>query len=127
MGPELKFRFTAEFDDGEKIEITAHPRDQLAWERENPGRAVSSLIQDNVRLIDTYSLAWTAAKRQGLFAGDLAKFEELVDLVGGHTVTAVKAAEAVAEALARGETPVEVEEVPETTEDPTQSGPSTDS
>jgi hypothetical protein len=113
----VKFRFTAEFDDGEKIEITAHPRDQLAWEKENPGRAVSSLIQDNVRLVDTYSLAWTAAKRQGLFAGDLAKFEELVDLVGGHTVSAAKASEAVAE----------VEEVEETTEDPTQSAPSTDS
>jgi len=82
----MKFRMTARPDSGEPFEITAGPRDQLAWERAAPGRAYSALLSGH-SMTDLYSLAHAAAKRQGLYAGSLAQFEEAVELEVGHTLT----------------------------------------
>lgn len=83
----MKFRLTARPDSGEPFEISAGPRDQLAWERAGANRKYSDLVS-GYSMRDLYSLGHIAATRAGLFAGSLTQFEEQVDLEPGHTLTA---------------------------------------
>lgn len=83
------YRFTAVFDgDDEPMLITATPRDQLAWEAQSPDRAIGMVATGwatgTHRVTDMYSLSHAAAKRQGLFAGDLTEWKERVTINAGH-------------------------------------------
>lgn len=80
----MKFHMTVRFDDGREVEVTAGPRDQLAWEKAAQNRAVSQLLTGAYRMTDLYSLAHAAMKRQGLFSGTLKDFEDSVDIELGH-------------------------------------------
>ena len=77
----MEFNFRVSPDDGDPFEVKAKTRDVLSWEKTGPGRALTDLVGDVVRLTDLYSLAWTAAKRQGLYTGSLEEFETSADLV----------------------------------------------
>lgn len=86
--------------DREDFEVVAGPRDQLVWERAAKGRALGDLLVLQVKIEDLYSLAHIAAKRKGLYSGDLKAFEAEADVEMGRR--------------------------DDSDEDPTQSGPSTD-
>lgn len=105
----MKFFLTARFDDGNDIEVTAGPRDQLAWEKSAGNRALSQLLSGDYRIADLYSLAHAALKRQGLYSGTLKDFEESADVEMGHK--------------SKGEDAAEVDDADE---NPTQPGPSDD-
>jgi hypothetical protein len=71
--------FLVKPDGGEPYELTAHARDVLLWERAGRDRAFSDFAK-RLTMVNMYSLAYFAAKRQGLWTGTLAEFEERVDL-----------------------------------------------
>lgn len=73
------FTFEVTPDDGDKYKVTAKTRDILRWEKSGKGHALSTLME-SMKLADLYPVAYFASVRQGLFTGDLAKFEESVDL-----------------------------------------------
>ena len=73
------FDFIVTPDNGEPFNVTATGRDVMAWERKGKDRSLHRLTRD-MRMTDLYSLAHTAAQRQGLFSGDLRDFEESVEL-----------------------------------------------
>lgn len=105
----MQFFLTIKFDDGREVEVTAGPRDQLAWEKTAQNRSLSQLIGGELRVSDLYSLAHAAAKRQGLYTGSLKDLEESADVEYGHSS---KGEDAPAKDVAD--------------ENPTQSGPSND-
>lgn len=78
------FEFTVKPDQGDAFDVAATTRDVVAWERGGKNRSFSQLAND-VRMGDMYALAYTAAKRQGLFDGTLADFETSVDLEFAET------------------------------------------
>lgn len=63
-------------DGGERFDLTADSRDVLVWERTAKGkvRSVGELVESK-SFVEFYRLAHIAAKRQGVFDGDLAEFE----------------------------------------------------
>lgn len=75
----LSWTFEVRPDDGEPYRVTAHSRDILTWEKAGKGRSLGELAQ-NPSLGAFYGLAYFAARRQGLFTGTLAEFEQQVDL-----------------------------------------------
>lgn len=77
------FDFTITPDGAEPYPLTASSRDVLAWEKTGKGRSFQTLLTDR-RLVELYSLAHIASKRQGLFDGSLAEFEESCDLRAGR-------------------------------------------
>lgn len=106
----MRFFLHAKFDDGRYVEVTAGPRDQLAWEKTAQGRAVSQLMDGAIRIKDLYTLAHASMKRQGLYEGTLKEFEDSADVDFGHEKT-------------------EGEDAPEADredENPTRPGPSND-
>lgn len=71
--------FTVVPDGGEKFEVKATTRDVLLWEKAGKGRSMATLLGD-ISIEKMYQLAHLAARRQGLFAGTLAEFEETCEL-----------------------------------------------
>lgn len=82
------FTLTIKPDEGEQQVVIATARDVLAWERAGSGttRSVTQLLAET-RLVDAYALAYVASKRQGLFEGSQAEFEQTHDLVLGAEPT----------------------------------------
>lgn len=68
-------------DSGEPYTIEPASRDVLLWERSGKGRSISRLSEEPA-VADLYSLAHTAARRQGRISMsvELAEFEQSVDL-----------------------------------------------
>ena len=73
------FTFTVNTDDGETFEAKATSRDVVMWEKTGKGRSLGRLAESPT-MGDLYSLAHVACRRLGKFTGDLAAFEETVDL-----------------------------------------------
>lgn len=67
-------------DSGEPYTVTATSRDVLAWEKGGRNRSFSQLA-NNLAMVDMYALAYTSARRQGLYAGTLQEWESAVDLM----------------------------------------------
>jgi hypothetical protein len=78
------FTFTVTPDDGQSYKVTATSRDVLHWEKTTKGKSVGALSEaENFHMGDMFKMAWIAARRQSLFAGDLKDFE------AGHEVDLV--------------------------------------
>jgi hypothetical protein len=77
------FDFTITPDNEPEYFLTASSRDVLMWEKGNRNRSFQALLT-NRSFADLYSLAHLASRRQGLFTGTLAEFEESCDLKGGR-------------------------------------------
>lgn len=81
----MKFYFTVVLDGGDPVEVVASPVDQMAWERGGRDRSCGQLLTDlvggSVRLVDIYSLAHAAMRRQGNYGGSLEEFEEAAEEV----------------------------------------------
>lgn len=61
---------------GEPFTVVADSRDMLVWEKTNKaGRTAVDLV-DGATLGDQYAIAYTASKRQGLFAGTRQEFDD---------------------------------------------------
>lgn len=73
------YTFKISPDDGTSFTVTANMRDVLAWERSSPSRSAQELVE-NFRLADGYEIAWRAAKRQKLYDGTRADFENGCDV-----------------------------------------------
>jgi len=73
------FLFTLTPEGGEAFEVRATTRDVLVWEKTGRDRSLSALME-NLRVADMYEIAYVAAKRQGVWDGNRAEFEERVDL-----------------------------------------------
>jgi len=69
-------------DDGDPYRLEAGSRDVLTWEKAGKGRSFGQLGSgESMRMEHLYGLAYYAARRQGLFSGSLAEWEESVDLM----------------------------------------------
>lgn len=77
------FDFTVTPDAGEPFAVHAGSRDILQWERTTKGVTLASLA--NVKMADMYGISHIAARRQGLFAGDLATFEATCEIETADT------------------------------------------
>lgn len=73
------FEFTIKPDDGDEFVVEATSRDIVRWESGAKGRSVGSLT-DNMKMTDLTDLAWYAADRRGLYAGDIREFRAGVDI-----------------------------------------------
>ena len=73
--------FKVQRDGGDEFEVKATTRDVLLWEKAKPGKRAFSNFAGGASMVDMYSLAHTAARRQGLFDGSLQEFEESCELV----------------------------------------------
>ncbi|MCW6008504.1 hypothetical protein K1W54_28765 [Micromonospora sp. CPCC 205371] len=69
------FDFKITPDGLEPFEVTAGSRDVLKWERTTKGASFKGIAED-LKMTDMYKVAWIAAKRQGLYEGTLAEFED---------------------------------------------------
>lgn len=79
------FTFTVDpVDGGDRFELTADSRDVLQWERQKAGRSVTKLLLEGASLIDAYSMAYIAAKREGLITCSPREFEETHKLMLGQ-------------------------------------------
>lgn len=76
------FDFRVTPDEGDPFDVEAAPRDVLVWERTNKNKRVFSDLLERTSLADMYHLAHVAARRQGLFEGDLRAFEASCDVSG---------------------------------------------
>jgi hypothetical protein len=70
--------FVIKPDGGEPFELTAGPRDILAWERATKG--TFAVLLSNRSFGAYYRIAHHAARRLGMFDGDLAEFERTCDV-----------------------------------------------
>lgn len=66
-------------DDAEPYEVTAGSRDIAHWEKTTKGAALIQL-KEGLRITDLYKIAWIAARRKSLFAGELAEFEKTCEI-----------------------------------------------
>lgn len=73
------FTFKVRPDDGQEFQVTATSRDVVMWERTTPGGRCFADLK-SAAMSDFYGIAFVAAKRQGLFAGDRRAFEDGVDM-----------------------------------------------
>lgn len=73
------FLFKLTPDGADTFEVRATTRDVLVWEKTAKGRSLTALMND-LRVADMYEIAYTACKRQALWDGNRAEFEEKVDL-----------------------------------------------
>lgn len=82
------FTYTVRPDGGEPFVVVAGMRDILKWERTAPrGKRRTAEDLATASAENAYSLAYTAAHRQGLFKGTQDEFEDQVDLDGGDSLT----------------------------------------
>lgn len=70
--------FEVKPDNGTAYEVTATPRDVLLWERQVRGAKFSNFASPSYE--DIYGLAFFASKRQRLFDGNRALFEETCEV-----------------------------------------------
>lgn len=69
-------------DDGDTYRLEAGSRDVLTWEKAGKGRSFGQLGSgESMRMEHLYGLAYYAARRQGLFTGSLAEWEQSVELM----------------------------------------------
>ncbi len=73
------FTFTVKPDGAPEFEVEATSRDIVRWEAGGKTRSIGALT-DNLRMSDLTDLAWYAADRQGLYAGDIKQFRDGVDI-----------------------------------------------
>lgn len=73
------FTITVRPDGQEPFEVTATTRDVLNWEKVGKDNNIAKL-QAQQSVVDMYSIAHFACKRQQLFTGTLAEFEQNVDI-----------------------------------------------
>lgn len=66
-------------DHGEPVEIEAGTRDVYVWEKTNHGKTFAEFTRD-VAVVDLYEIAWHAARRQGVFTGNLKDFVETYEI-----------------------------------------------
>jgi hypothetical protein len=71
--------FTIRPDNAEPYTVNATARDLRLWEKAGPGRSMSKLLGD-ISITSLYELAHIASRRQQLFTGTLAEFEETCEL-----------------------------------------------
>jgi hypothetical protein len=74
------FKFKVRSDDGETLEFPAGTRDIAMWEKTTPGASMAKLLSD-LKVTDMYKIAHLAARRQQLYTGSLAEFENTFDIV----------------------------------------------
>lgn len=68
-------------DDGDPYRLEAGSRDVLMWEKAGKGRSFGQFGSgESMRMEHLYGLAYFAARRQGLFTGSLAEWEQSVEL-----------------------------------------------
>src|SRR5690554_3921102 len=68
-------------DDGDPYRLEAGSRDVLMWEKAGKGRSFGQFGSgESMRMEHLYGLAYYAARRQGLFTGSLAEWEQSVEL-----------------------------------------------
>ncbi len=72
----IRFRITP--DGGESFNVDANSRDVLVWERTTRGSYAN--LMRNQQMADLYRIAHIAARRLGLYEGDLPTFESTCDL-----------------------------------------------
>jgi hypothetical protein len=84
MGARALYRIQIEDDDEVETAIDADTRDILHWERTGENRNASLLGTGRFDLI--YSLAYTAAKRRGIFTGSLVDFENRYVIVKAEEI-----------------------------------------
>jgi hypothetical protein len=65
-------------DDGTEYEVTATPRDVLLWERQTRDAKFSNFASPSYA--DIYGLAFFASKRQRMFDGNRATFEDTCEV-----------------------------------------------
>lgn len=75
---------TVTFDDGRVEHLVVGPRDQLAWEAAEPGRAFGALFTQDNKISDYYSLAFAALRRQGKYSGTLKDLKTEADVELGR-------------------------------------------
>jgi hypothetical protein len=73
------FTFKVTPDDGDPFDVPAGTRDVLMWEKNGRDRSISGLMS-NLKATDMYAIAHIAARRQQLFTGTLAEFEETCEI-----------------------------------------------
>lgn len=73
------FLFKLTPEGGDLFEVRATTRDVLVWEKTGRDRSLTKLM-DNLRVSDMYEIAYVSAKRQGMWDGTRAEFEERIDL-----------------------------------------------
>lgn len=66
-------------DGQDEYPLTAGARDIVQWEKTTKGKTFKSLME-TMSMVDLYALAWHAARRQKMFSGTLAEFEQTVEL-----------------------------------------------
>lgn len=74
------FSATITPDEGEPFELTAKSRDVVRWEKADPRRNSLGALESNTSMTAITALLFHAAVRQGLFAGDLEKWQDSVDV-----------------------------------------------
>ena len=68
-------------DDGDTYEVAVTSRDVYLWEKTNKDKRMGQLAQEGGQsMVDSYALAYLAAKRTGQFSGTLDEFSKTVDL-----------------------------------------------
>lgn len=72
------FTFKVIPDDGDPFMVTARSRDVRLWERTNMGARFSGL--SDASIVDYEGVAFSAAKRQGLYTGTRESWDDSVDI-----------------------------------------------
>lgn len=73
------FTFRVKPDIGEPFDLTVSSRDVVMWEKMDRNNTITRL-EANPSMVDLYWVTHIAAKRQNLFPGVLAEWENSVDL-----------------------------------------------
>lgn len=68
-------------DGGEPYRLMIGYRDALAWERTSKKTATQFMLEQSAA--DTYRLAHLAARRKGMFTGELTEFEQTCEVEPG--------------------------------------------
>lgn len=67
-------------DGGDTVDVKITARDFLPFERVS--RRTFGQVMESPSMVDMYHLAWIAARRLGLYEGDLKTFETSIELGG---------------------------------------------
>jgi hypothetical protein len=80
---QFTIRLAEDGDKAERIRIIADSRDVLKWEKAKPGRSVTKILAEP-NIVDSYILAYLAARRQNLVDCSPNEFESRYLLVFGQ-------------------------------------------
>lgn len=71
----LTIPFEVTPDNGDPYQIVADTRDIYVWEKTTPNKQVTlQQAMEELRLVELYRIAWIAARRQGMYAGNIDDF-----------------------------------------------------